>query len=240
MRPINGVPLIELLVRRLASARHVDRIVLATSDDPANQPMAAHVRDLGYDVFQGSEDDVLDRFYQATMPHRPNVVVRITGDCPLVDPELVDVVLDAFRREQVDYATNANPPTYPDGLDVEAFSFDALAVAAARATRPFDREHVTPFLRESGLFKTLNVAAGEDLSAERWTVDEPEDFEVVAAVFDHFAPRIDFGWREVLTLRRARPDLFEKNRWIPRNEGAALTTSEKRQKRVRRLAGERR
>jgi len=239
MRPINGVPMIELLLRRLAGARRVDRIVLATSDDPANQPLAAHVRSLGFDVFEGREDDVLDRFHRAALPYGPTVVVRITGDCPLVDAGLVDAVLGAYSSGSVDYASNANPPTYPDGLDVEAFSFEALAAAAADATRPFDREHVTPFLRDSGRFKTLNVGAGEDLSAERWTVDEPEDFEVVASVFAHFGPRVDFGWREVLALSRARPDLFERNRGIARNEGAVLTPGQKLQRRASRLAGER-
>jgi glutamate-1-semialdehyde aminotransferase/spore coat polysaccharide biosynthesis protein SpsF (cytidylyltransferase family) len=238
MRPIQGVPMIELLIRRLAKARRLDRIILATSADPGNQALADHVRAMGYEVYQGSETDVLDRYYQAAKPHRPDAVVRITGDCPLVDPELVDRVVARLETGTADYVANTMPPTYPDGLDVEAFSFEALASAASQAHRPFDREHVTPFIRESGLFATFNVAGSEDLSAERWTVDEPEDLEVVASIFAHFAPRIDFGWQEVLALRRTRPEFFAQNRHIKRNEGAVLSTSQKLRKRADRHAAD--
>ena len=234
MSPILGVPMIELLLRRLERARRLDRITLATSIDPRNVPLAAHVRGLGYDVYLGSEDDVLDRYYQAALASRPDTVVRITGDCPLVDPEIVDRVVDAYHAEGAEYASNTNPPTYPDGLDVEVFSFRGLAQAADQARHPFEREHVTVFLRESGCFKTVNVTSALDSSSERWTVDEPEDLEVVSAVFNHFSPRIDFGWEEVLALRQSRPELFEMNRHISRNQGAVLTPEQKIQKRAER------
>lgn len=230
MRPLGGMPMIEFLLRRLSRARRVGRIVLATSRDQRNDPLDAHVRSIGFDVVRGSEADVLDRVHQAAARYRPDHVVRITGDCPLTDPELVDEVVAAYETAGADYATNTNPPTYPDGLDVEVFSFAALEAAAAQATRPFEREHVTPFIRESGRFTTWNVALAEDLSAERWTVDESDDFAVVEAVVDHFAPRVDFGWREVLALRRAQPDIFSRNSRISRNEGARLTEDEKRLK----------
>jgi glutamate-1-semialdehyde 2,1-aminomutase len=237
MQPIGGMPMIELLLRRLSGARRVERIVLATSRDERNDPLDAHVRSLAFDVVRGSEADVLDRVYRAAARYPAGHIVRITGDCPLVDPELVDEVVTAYEAAGVDYATNTNPPTYPDGLDVEVFSFAALTAAAAQATRAFDREHVTPFIRESGRFTTFNVTHTEDLSAERWTVDQPEDVEVIAAVVAHFAPRIDFGWREVLALRRARPELFSRNSGIARNEGALLTDDEKRQRAARSVKG---
>src|SRR5215468_11244467 len=110
MRSINGRPMIELLLMRLAKARRIGCILLATSDDPRNQPLVDHVRGLGYDVFQGSENDVLDRYYQAAKSYRPDTVVRITGDCPLVDPELVDQVIAAYEAGGVDYLSNASPP----------------------------------------------------------------------------------------------------------------------------------
>lgn len=236
MRAVNGVPLIELLLCRLASAESVDRVVLATSEQSENDPLARHVRSLGIDVFQGSETDVLDRFYRAALPYQPSAVVRITGDCPLVDPALVDAVVNRYLVSPGGYVSNTNPPTYPDGLDVEVFAFAALAKAAALTDRPFDREHVTPFLRESGLFDVVNVTGAEDFSAERWTVDDPEDFAVVAAVFEFFAPRIDFGWREVLALRHAQPELFTANRGTSRNEGAVLTVNQKMQRHAERQA----
>lgn len=235
MRPINGVPMIELLLRRLAKAKRISRTILATSDNPRNQPLVDHVRSLGYEVFQGSENDVLDRFYQAAKSHQPEAVVRITGDCPLIDPVLVDQVIAAYEAQGVDYLSNILPPSYPDGLDTEVFSFRALEQAARQAIKPDDREHVTPFLRESSLFKTGNLVYEQDCSRERWTVDEAVDFEVVAAVFSHFHPRTDFSWLEVMTLRQAEPSLFLANQHIIRNEGAALGTGQKLWKRAKQI-----
>src|SRR6185369_2701310 len=154
MRNINGVPMIELLLRRLAKARRINQIVLATSDDPRNQPLVDHVRKLGFTVYQGSENDVLDRYYQAARLVLPDTVVRITGDCPLIDPELVDKIIESYETPSVDYMCHILPPSYPDGLDIEVFSLSALERAANEAAKPAEREHVTPFIRESGLFKT--------------------------------------------------------------------------------------
>jgi glutamate-1-semialdehyde 2,1-aminomutase len=233
MRTINGVPMIELLLARLSRSKRIDSIILATSEAPANLPLAEHVRNLGYEVFLGSENDVLDRYYQAAKPQQPDTVVRVTGDCPLIDPELVDTVIDGYERHGGDYFSNILPPTYPDGLDTEVFSFRALELAAQRATKASDREHVTPFIRESGLFRSGNLAHEQDLSQERWTVDESADFEVVEAVFNHFHPRTDFNWLEVMALRRSRPAMFQANRHLVRNEGVTLGTGQKLWKRAK-------
>lgn len=235
MRPIRGVPMIELLLRRLAGSRRIQRVVVATSLDPRNRPLAEHVRQLGYDVFEGSEHDVLERFHQAALPHRPDAIVRVTGDCPLIDPALVDTVIDTFVSTGADYASNVSPPTYPDGMDTEVFSFQALEVAAREATSPADREHVTSFIRQSGLFRTVNVRHTEDLSALRLTVDEPADFAVVERVFDHFHPRTDFTWLDVMALKAERPELFQDNEHVGRNEGATLGTGQKLWKRAKQI-----
>lgn len=235
MRPIGAVPMIELLLRRLAQANEIDQIVLATSVDPRNRPMIDHVRSLGYGVYEGSEHDVLDRYYHAASAAGCDVVVRITGDCPLIDAGLVDRVVAAFKGGGVDYASNTNPATYPDGLDTEVFSYQTLKSAWRDAARPHDREHVTPYMRESGRFRTVNVAHAEDCSGERWTVDEPADLEVIRYVFGHFAPRIDFGWLEVMRLSKLKPDLFSVNRHLIRNEGATMGTGQKLWKRAKRV-----
>lgn len=236
MQPVaGGIPMIELVLRRLARAQRVDRVALATSTNPANARLAAHVRSLGWDVFEGSEHDVLDRYYQAARATGASTVVRITGDCPFVDPEIVDAVLADFARGGADYVSNIDPPTFPDGLDTEVFTFAALERAAHEASRPFDREHVTPFLRESGLFRARNVTADADWSARRWTVDEPGDLEVVRGVLEALSPRLDFSWREVGDLQDRRPGLFDANRGLPRNEGAAKSTGQKLWKRARRV-----
>ena len=235
MRPILGRPMIELLLARLSRAKHIEQIIVATGDDSRNDPLAKHCKQLGYVVVRGSDNDVLDRYYQAARPSAPEVVVRITGDCPLIDCDVVDKVIEYFLEQGVDYVSNTSPPTFPDGLDTEVFTFAALEQAAQNASEPSAREHVTPFIRESKSFKTANYANAEDCSGGRWTVDEPEDFEVINAVFEHFKPRLDFTWRDVYTLSKRAPDLFKANQHLARNEGAAMGTGQKLWKRAKRV-----
>jgi glutamate-1-semialdehyde 2,1-aminomutase len=235
MRTICGTPMIGLLLERLARAHRIDQIVLATSEDPRNEELVRYVRKLGYEVYCGSEADVLDRYYVAAKQHGADVVVRITGDCPLIDPEVVDAVITKFASAGVDYASNAAPPTYPDGLDAEVFSAKALEAAWTGAKSSFEREHVTPFITESSQFTRESHLHSSDESAERWTVDEPEDFEVVRKVFEHFHPRSDFSWVEVLTLSRQHPEWFAANRHLVRNAGARQGTGQKLWQRAKRV-----
>jgi glutamate-1-semialdehyde 2,1-aminomutase len=235
MKPIGGIPMIELLLTRLARAKEVDQIIVATSVDERNIPLVEHVRKLGYTCEQGSENDVLERYVQAARKHNADVVVRITGDCPLVDPDLVDEVIRQFKSENVDYFSNVSPPTYPDGLDIEVFNFIALEKSSQATHKQYDREHVTPYLRESNFFKTASMHHSEDLSALRWTVDEPADFVVIEKVFQHFHPRIDFTWVDVLTLQIEQPELFNTNQHLIRNEGAIMGTGQKLWKRAKQV-----
>ena len=233
MHPIHGVPLIELLLKRLAQAKRIDTIIVATSKNPENKPLIDHVRKLGIYVFEGSENDVLERYHQAAKHYQPDAVVRITGDCPLVDPQLVDSLIASFACQKIDYLTNTNPPSYPDGLDIEVFTFNALEKAVREATTTAQREHVTRYIYESGLFKTANIANQDDLSRERWTVDEPNDLKVVETIFKHFYPRTDFSWTEVLGLKKKSPKVFLANQHIVRNEGAKLGAGQKLWKRAK-------
>jgi glutamate-1-semialdehyde 2,1-aminomutase len=222
MTQICGMPMIELLLARLKGASLIDQIVLATSKDASNDLLVEHVEKIGYTVFRGDEDDVLDRHYQAAKKERADLVVRITGDCPLVDPAIVDKVIAQLKEEGVDYASNINPPTFPDGLDTEVFTFQALEIAWNEASTLKEREHVTPFIRESGQFSCLNITCDTDYSGERWTVDEPDDFEVVRKIFEYFNPRNNFSWLEVLDLCKKKPEQFMANRHIDRNEGSKI------------------
>ena len=235
MRPICGVPMIELLLRRLSQAQEIDQIVVATSTDPKNQPLAEHVRSLGYACEQGSENDVLERYVHASEKYGADIVVRITGDCPLVDSSIVDACIRGFKSSGADYFSNVNPPTFPDGLDVEVFSANALTQCSLNTDKKHDREHVTPHIRESGLFNNAGIQNKEDLSAIRWTVDDPEDLKVVESVFTHFAPDIYFSWQNVLELQQNSPHLFEANKSGARNEGANLGTGQKLWKRAKRV-----
>lgn len=235
MKPICGIPMIELLLNRLALSKEVHQIIVATSIDERNFPLVSHVRQLGYNCEQGSENDVLDRYVQAAKKYLADVVVRITGDCPLVDPYLVDECIRRFKVENVDYLSNTNPPTYPDGLDVEICSYEALERANRETSDPFDREHVTSYLRKEGKFKTSSIKHSQDLSALRWTVDEPADFMVIEKVFEHFHPRTDFTWAEVLSLQSEQPFLFSINQHLVRNEGATMGTGQKLWKRAKQI-----
>ena len=233
MKLICGRPMIELLLERLACSSELDQIVVATSASDRNQPLVDLVEKLRYVCVRGSEDDVLDRFVVAARQVGAEVVVRITGDCPLVDPSLVDAAIRKFKSDCVDYVSNTVPATYPDGLDIEVFSAVALERAGREAHESFDREHVTPYLRRPGLFKTSEMVNAQDLSSMRWTVDEPADFEVVSQVFDHFAPDILFPWGAVLALSNENPDLFALNSTITRNEGATMGSGQKLWKRAK-------
>lgn len=235
LREVNGQPLIEILLHRLSKAKQIDQIVLATSINSENDKLTGVVNNLGYEVFRGNEQDVLDRYYHSAIKYRADIVVRVTGDCPLIDPELVDSIINRYKSTGVDYVSNISPPTYPDGLDVEVFSFPALEIASQEATTKQEREHVTPYIRESGKFRTGNVANEKDHSGERWTVDELEDYKVICSIFDHFAPRIDFTWSEVLQLSYSQPDLFSFNQHLIRNEGGTVGTGQKLWKRAKRL-----
>ena len=235
MKLIGGIPMIELLLERLSKSNELDQIVVATSVDKRNQPLVSHIRKLGYACEQGSENDVLDRYVEAAKAHNADVVVRITGDCPLVDPELVDECIRGFKAAGVDYYSNANPPSYPDGLDVEVFSYKALEKAAKEAQEPFEREHVTPYLRKSAFFSIASMEHLEDLSLLRWTVDDPVDFVVIESVFRHFHPSRDFKWKEVLDLQRQQPEIFSINKNTIRNEGATMGNGQKLWKRAKQI-----
>lgn len=227
MKKVHDRPLIELLLKRLSKAVTLDQIIVATSDHDNNTPLANFVEGLGYVCEKGSEQDVLKRFSQASIKHGADVIVRITGDCPLVDPNIVDDCVKQFTEGRFDYLSNTNPPTFPDGLDVEVFSIAALTKADEESTSKFEREHVTPFIKNYPDFNKHGVVNNDDESRHRWTVDDPEDFEVISNVFAYFLPRIDFRWEEVLELSRNKPELFEINKHISRDQGVHMGTGQK-------------
>ena len=153
MMEINHTPIIGLLINRLSNSKYIDQIVLATSDNENNTPLVKYVENLGYKVFSGDENDVLGRYFHVAELSKASVVVRITGDCPLIDSSLVDEVIGRFINSNADYASNREPPTYPDGLDVEVVSIKALEEAHKRAKEDFQREHVTPYIINSDTYK---------------------------------------------------------------------------------------
>jgi len=234
IKPINGLPMIEVLLARLSKSKLITKIVVATSEDDVDKKLKKLINKLGYDCEQGSKDDVLKRYITVAEKYEADIVVRITGDCPLVDSDLVDQVINKFINDNVDYCSNTIPATYPDGLDVEVFTIEALKKSSSMTTNSSDLEHVTPYLKESGNFKTSCLENHNDLSEMRWTVDESIDLEVVDTIFKSFAPDLNFSWLKVLDLQKIRPEIF-KNSSLIRNEGFSMTNGQKLWKRAKQI-----
>ena len=225
LQPIGGLPLAVYVCTRASRAKSVDAVVLATSEEPSDDPLAEAVAAAGFKVFRGSLDDVLSRFAGAARLVHADVAVRVTGDCPLVDPALLDTMLAHFTAGHLDYLSNIAPPTFPDGLDLEIMRVSALERAVREASPGHQREHVTPYLRESPrLFRLGNhVHAGADLSRYSLTVDRPADLalinDVIAATGERF-PRLD----AVIAVLEKNPTLKERATVTSRNEGSKLAS----------------
>jgi spore coat polysaccharide biosynthesis protein SpsF len=203
------------VVNRIRRVKRVDDVVVATTTKKADQAIVSLCKSEGWLYFRGSEEDVLDRYYRAAVYYGADTIVRITSDCPLIEPEIVDLVIEAFLNEEADYASNTLPPrTYPRGLDAEVFSFAALERAWKEDADPALREHVTPYLyRHPDEFKLTRVAYEADLSYMRWTVDTGEDLTLVSKIYDCF-DKVDFTWEEALEVLKKHPDWLEINKDI--------------------------
>ena len=213
---IEGEPMLVREVERAMQAELVDELVVATTNESEDEPIAELCHERGYACYRGSSLDVLDRTYEAAKLHQAEIVVRLTGDCPLIDPRLIDQTIAAFRAAEppVDFASNRLPDdkSFPVGTDVEVCSFAALERAWIEATEQNEREHVMPYLYEDpARFSKLHVRSDQDYSHYRWTVDTEEDLELVRRVFAHFGGRSDFGWTEVLDLFETEPQLLSMN-----------------------------
>ena len=235
LKNIAEKPLIEILLERLSKSHEIDEIIVATSDKEENDQLQVLIESLGYKCSRGSENDVLNRFYAAAQEFNADAIVRITGDCPLVDATIVDECIKQYKNKNVDYVSNLEPVTFPDGLDVEVISFAALKQANNEAFSQYDREHVTPFIRNSNKFSKYSIQHHEDFSNQRWSVDEPEDLLVVNNIFKYFAPDIFFNWSQVIELSKMNPEIFSDNKFIQNNEGANMGTGQKLYKRAKRL-----
>lgn len=223
-----GAPMIVRQLERISLARMVDDIVVATSTDPTDDALAQAVEAVGVNVVRGSLEDVLDRFVVAARRSAPRHVVRLTGDCPLIDPDVIDAVVAHHLVSRADITSNAYEPTFPDGLDVEVMRAEVLFSAAERASQKFEREHVTPFIYDpKQKFRVVHYRAPVDLSGLRWTVDEPEDLMFVREVYGAlYATTPDFRMHHVLRLLAVRPELSELNTRFTRNAGLTRSIAE--------------
>lgn len=207
--PLAGRPALAHLIARLRRSRYLDGVVIATAAHAANDPIRACAAAAHVPVFSGSEDDVLDRTLQAAQSVGAEVIVQVTGDCPLIDPAVVDRAIDAYLQHRPDYACNRLPETYPNGLDTEVFATALLAEVATVTDDPPDREHVSLYLYEHPeRYTLLNVPAppGHHWPGLRLTLDTWEDYQVIRAIFDALFPaNPDFGLTEILDWLRAHP-----------------------------------
>lgn len=218
---LGGRPLLLRVVERARLAGTVGRVAVATSDGPADDPVEELCTRAGIPFFRGSEQDVLDRYYKAARHFGADPVVRITADCPLLDPAVVDRVVAGLSGGGWDYASNALKRTFPDGLDAEAFTFGALECAWREARLKSEREHVTPYIwKQPDKFRLHSVEQEEDLSALRWTVDEPADLEFVRGVHAYLGEG-ETSMGAVLRVLADHPELSALNAGIEMNEGYA-------------------
>ena len=209
---IEGQTMLERVVRRVQMATSIDEIVVATTTESRDDATAEAARALGVRVFRGSEEDVLDRYRKAAEEAKAGTIARISADSPLVDPEVTNMVVDAYLSSEADYASNKLEPSFPLGLDVEAFGRDVLEQTWRDAKEPYERAHVTlRMYSEPSVFTLLPVTTTPDHHDWRWTVDTPEDLEFVRQIFRNFGGRNDFSWTEVVALIEKQPELAEIN-----------------------------
>jgi spore coat polysaccharide biosynthesis protein SpsF len=213
---VAGEPMLAHQIRRLQRVEELDDVVVATTVDPADDPVVAVAEAEGARWFRGSEDDVLDRYFRATEEASAEVVLRVTADCPLLDPEVAGLVLSTLAAQdgQLDYASNVVERTYPAGLDAEALTAEALAQVFRLGRSPEAREHVTWFLlrERPDLFRIGSVTDDVDNSDLRWTVDHPRDLELVRRLYDELdLARKPRSYREVVAYVREHPELATLN-----------------------------
>jgi spore coat polysaccharide biosynthesis protein SpsF len=219
--PLLGEPMLGRQIERVRQARSLDELIVATSNDSSDDILVAECARIGVQCCRGSLPDVLDRYHRAIEPTLATIVVRLTGDCPLICPDILDAVV-AFREQGgFDYVSNVREPSFPDGLDVEAMTRESLMRAWEQARLPSEREHVTPYIwKRPESFRIGSYTTSVDYSAHRWTVDEPRDFALVSAIYERLYPsNPNFRMADVLQLLDSEPALKKINAGIPANLG---------------------
>jgi spore coat polysaccharide biosynthesis protein SpsF len=224
---IAGQPMIVRVVERARRAKSVDDVIIATTTDPSDDPIEALCRERGYLVYRGSMFDVLDRFYGAARQAAAEVIVRITADCPVIDPGVIDQTVEAFHTSMADFACNRLPPpwhrTWPIGLDTEVCSFSGLERAWKEAVLPYEREHVMPFFYDTeDRFKVVVLEHDPDYGELRWTVDTAEDLKLLRQIFARFSGSDAFTWEDVLRLVENEPELTEINAGVRHKIGTEV------------------
>jgi spore coat polysaccharide biosynthesis protein SpsF len=219
LMPVNDRPLLSYMVERVRTASYVDNLLIATSIEESDDPIEQYCLNNHIPVFRGNLDDVLDRFYQASKTYESEIIVRLTGDCPLIDPTIIDTMISKFKNSDFDYLANTAPPkgiTYPEGMDVEIFTKESLKKAWMEAKKPSEREHVTfYFWKNTHLFSISRHDLNEDYSNFRLTVDYPEDFKLVKNILDYFyTSHTQFNMGDIISYLDDNPKIADLNKNI--------------------------
>ncbi len=218
-------PMIIRQIEREMRIPSIDKIVVATSTDFSDNSLVEVLQNNNISVHRGSLNNVLDRYYQVANLYQPDHIVRLTGDCPLADPDVIERVILEHIEHDADYTTNCMPPTWPDGLDVEVMKMSALTSSWSNSKLPSELEHVTPFIRKHPeIFKIHNVSSEIDLSHLRWTVDEKEDFEYVTNIYENLYPaNKNFKTKDILNYLDSNPNKANINSQYKRNAGSKVS-----------------
>ena len=218
MKSDSGKPLLYYVINQLRYCSKIKNLVIATTTNQEDDEIEKFANNNSINVFRGKEKDVLDRYFQCAKKYSFSTIVRITADCPLIDPQIVDKVIEQFFSENYDFATNTLTRTFPIGTDVEVFSFSALNKAWENAQLPSEREHVTPYFHNKENFKIINVENDKNISNLRLTVDRIEDFELIKQILNNISIN-PIHLEDVLELFSRKPELIEINKHINHNEG---------------------
>ncbi|GFZ77934.1 spore coat protein [Compostibacillus humi] len=222
LKKVLGKTLLEYQLERVQKSKRIDQVVIATTRLTRDDPIIEICQLLAVDYYRGSEMDVLSRYYEAALHYQADVVVRLTSDCPVIDPQVIDTVIDEYliQRPKFDYVSNTLERTYPRGMDTEVFSFQALEFSHQRAAESPFREHVTPFIyTNSNMFQCKSVCYEKDVSDHRWTVDTIEDFRLISKIIEHLYPQNkDFTLEDMLHLLEENRDWKKINEHIEQKE----------------------
>lgn len=230
MMDVAGKPMLYHFIYRLKHSKKIDEIVIATTEKEEDDVIADYAKKMGVSSFRGSEEDVLGRYYLAAKEHDADIIVRVTADCPLIDPDVVDMAIEEFQGGELDYISNTREPTFPHGLDVEVFSIAALERAYKEAELPSEREHVTPYIwKNTEIFKVGQFKNVENLSGYRWTVDHKEDLEVVREIFKELGTDSILHMGEIIEFVEKRPSIQKLNSGKDRYEGYEKSVREEQQ-----------
>ncbi len=217
---IEGKPMIFYVIDRIKQIKSVEQIILATTQEENDKILTEIAKQNSIGSFVGDSIDVLDRGYQCALQNNADPIIRITGDCPLIDPDIVEEMLEFYLKNNYDYVSNRINPKYPDGLDVEIYSFNTLQMAAQNAKWSSERELVTTYITKNPKnFKIFSYENQEDLSEYRWTVDEQKDLEFIRKIYSIMKPKTNFSMKEIVEILSKNSELLKINAGIMRNEG---------------------